>query len=151
MVRITLLALWFVAAMAYGQTERSLEVGRLVTVSAPVFVLNHIRVVDGTGAPASEDQAVVVEDGKIRSIGPSTSLEVPSGAQLLDRTGYTVIPGLVGMHNHLYYNSSSSVQVSASGELSEPGFVITPMPFSAPRLYLAAGVTTMRTTGSIEP
>ena len=151
MRRLIFLASLFVAAMAYGQTQRSPDVAPFVTVSAPVFVLNHVRVIDGTGASAREDQAVVIESGKIRSIGPSASFQVAPDTQLLDRAGYSVIPGLVGMHNHLYYNSASSVQVGASGELSEPGFVITAIPFSAPRLYLAAGVTTMRTTGSIEP
>ena len=146
-----LLASLLSAAIAIGQTQKSSDVTAFVSVDTPVFVLNHVRIIDGTGAAAREDQAVVIENGKIHSIGPSASFQAPPDAQLLDRTGYTVIPGLVGMHNHLYYNSSSSVQVGASGELSEPGFVINPMPFSAPRLYLAAGVTTMRTTGSIEP
>ena len=133
-----LLASLLSAAIAIGQTQKSSDVTAFVSVDTPVFVLNHVRIIDGTGA-AAEDQAVVIENGKIHSIGPSASFQAPPDAQLLDRTGYTVIPGLVGMHNHLYYNSSSSVQVGASGELSEPGFVINPMPFSAPRLYLAAG------------
>ncbi len=151
MRRLTIFVWLFVAAMTYGQTQRLTDATPFVTVNAPVFVLNHVRVIDGTGATAREDQAVVIENGKIQSIGTSASLQAPPHAQLLDRSGYTVIPGLVGMHNHLYYNSSYSVQVGASGELGEPGFVIATAPFSAPRLYLAAGITTMRTTGSIEP
>jgi len=151
MRRLTIFVWLFVAAMTYGQTQRLTDATPFVTVNAPVFVLNHVRVIDGTGATAREDQAVVIENGKIQSIGTSASLQAPPHAQLLDRSGYTVIPGLVGMHNHLYYNSSYSVQVGASGELGEPGFVIATAPFSAPRLYLAAGITTMRTTGSIAP
>jgi hypothetical protein len=68
----------------------------------------------------------------------------------MGRSGYKVIPGLVGMHNHLYYTDSYTVQV-VEGKVSEPGLFIAEIPYTAPRLYLAAGVTTMRTTGRLEP
>jgi hypothetical protein len=54
------------------------------------------------------------------------------------------------MHNHLYYTDSISVQY-AGGRIGQPGLFIAEIPYTAPRLYLAAGVTTMRTTGSLEP
>jgi len=138
------------AAIAVAQTQKSPDVAPFVSVDAPIFVLNHVRVIDGTGAAAKEDQAIVIANGKIQSIGPAASVQVPQGAQLLDRSGYTVIPGLVGMHNHLYYTNSISVQV-AGGRIGEPGLFVAEIPYTAPRLYLAAGVTTMRTTGSLEP
>jgi len=116
----------------------------------PVLVLNHVRVIDGTGAAPKEDQALVIADGNIQSIGPASSIQPPPGAQVLDRSGYSVMPGIVGMHDHLYYTSSASVQFSR-GSIDEPGFLVAEIPYSAPRLSLAAGVTTMRTTGSIEP
>jgi len=140
----------FIAAIAAAQTQKSNDVAPFVTVDAPVYVLNHVRVIDGTGAAAKEDQAVVIANGKIQSIGPAVSAQIPPGAQLLDRAGYTVIPGLVGMHDHLYYTDSISVQV-AGGRVGEPGLFVAEIPYTAPRLYLAAGVTTMRTTGSLEP
>lgn len=141
----------FVATTTFVQTQSSTENASFVTVNAAVFVLNHVRVIDGTGATANEDQAVIVANGKIQAIGPAKSVQTPAGAQVLERAGYTVIPGLVGMHNHLYYTASFSTQVGAHGELAEPGLIIANIPYSAPRLYLAAGVTTMRTTGSVEP
>ncbi len=143
------LAAILVAATGLAQTQKPSDVTEFVTVDAPVFVLNHVRVIDGTGAPATENQAVVVENGKIKSIGAAVSAQIPTGAQQIDRPGYTVFPGIVGMHNHLYYTDSYSVQLS--GKLAEPGLFIAEIPFTAPRLYLAAGVTTMRTTGSVEP
>jgi cytosine/adenosine deaminase-related metal-dependent hydrolase len=109
-----------------------------------------VRVIDGTGAAAKEDQAVVIANGKIEYVGPSTSAPIPSGAQRVERPGYTVIPGLVGMHNHLYYTDSYALQ-TAGGKLKEPGLFVAEIPYTAPRLYLAAGVATMRTTGSLEP
>lgn len=130
--------------------ERGRDVAPFVTVSAPVFVLDHVRVIDGTGAPAVEDQAIVVANGKIQSVGPAGSIQIPDGAQKMELNGYTVIPGLVGMHNHLYYTDSYSLQV-VGGHIDEPGLFVAEIPYTAPRLYLAAGVTTMRTTGSLEP
>ncbi len=121
-----------------------------VSVSAPVFVLNHVRVIDGTGSASADDQAIIVSHGAIQYVGPAAGAPVPDGAQRMDLAGYTVIPGLVGMHNHLYYTDSAAMQ-RTDGKLSEPGLIVANVPFTAPRLYLAAGVTTMRTTGSLEP
>jgi imidazolonepropionase-like amidohydrolase len=121
-----------------------------LNITAPVYVLEHVRVIDGTGSAAREDQAIVVRDGRIEAIGAATSVTVPEGAQRMERAGYTVIPGLVGMHDHLYYTDSYAVQVR-DGKLEEPGLIVPEIAYTAPRLYLAAGVTTMRTTGSVEP
>ena len=137
------------AAVATAQTKPG-PLDDLISVHAPVFVLNHVRVIDGTGAPARDDQAVVVANGKIESIGPAASASIPAGAQVLDRSGYSVIPGLVGMHDHLYYTDSASFQI-VNGRIPAPGLFVAEIPYTAPRLYLAAGVTTARTTGSLEP
>lgn len=112
-------------------------VRELVAVDAPVVALAHVRVVDGTGAPAREDQTVVLDGAVIRSIGDSATTRPPDGAKVLDLPGRTVLPGLVGMHDHLFYPAGGSL--------------FHEMGFSFPRLYLACGVTTIRTTGSIEP
>lgn len=111
----------------------------VISYTQPLIAIEHVRVVDGTGAAARENQTVVIDHGKIRSVGASSSTPVPSGATAIDGTGQTVIPGLVGTHDHLYYVSGG------------PLFLVREMPFSFPRLYLAAGVTTIRTTGSVEP
>jgi imidazolonepropionase-like amidohydrolase len=136
--------------VASAQAQRPAEVSAVISVDAPVVVLNHVRVIDGTGSAARDDQAVVITNGKIATIAPAASVQAPAGAQVLDRAGFTVIPGLVGMHDHLYYTDSISVQV-VNGNLEEPGLFVAELPYTGPRLYLAAGVTTMRTTGSVEP
>jgi imidazolonepropionase-like amidohydrolase len=145
-----LLASLLVAAITVAQTQKASGVADFVSVDTPVFVLNHVRVIDGTGAPAKEDQAIVIANGKIRFIGPDESAEIPPGAQRMGRSGYTVIPGLVGMHDHLYYTDSYALQV-LDGKIGEPGVFLAEIPYTAPRLYLAAGVTTIRTSGSLEP
>ncbi len=150
MRRFFLFVSLLIAAATVAQTHKASGVADFITVDTPVFVLDHVRIIDGTGAPAKEDQAVVIANGKIQFIGPDASAQIPQGARRMDRSGYTVIPGLVGMHDHLYYADSYSVQV-VDGKVGEPGLVVAEIPYTAPRLYLAAGVTTMRTTGSVEP
>jgi imidazolonepropionase-like amidohydrolase len=115
-------------------------------VDGPITALLHVRVIDGTGAPAEADQTILIENGRIREIGAAGSVSMPSNARQLDLAGRSVIPGLVGMHDHLFYPT-------ASGEAPVEGApaLYGEMGFSFPRLYLAGGVTTIRTTGSLEP
>jgi imidazolonepropionase-like amidohydrolase len=145
-----LLASLLVAAITVAQIQKASGVADFVSVDTPVFVLDHVRVIDGTGTREKEDQAIVIANGKIRFIGPDESAEIPPAAKRMDRSGYTVIPGLVGMHDHLYYTDSYALQV-VDGKTGEPGAFLAEIPYTAPRLYLAAGVTTIRTTGSLEP
>ncbi len=147
---ILFLCLPLVACAALAQVQVTGDAAPFVSVSAPVFLLDHVRVIDGTGAPARDDQAIVVAQGRIEFAGPAASAPVPAGAQRMDLHGYTVIPGLVGMHDHLFYTASYAVQL-VGGSVGEPGLFAAELPYTAPRLYLAAGVTTMRTTGSLEP
>jgi hypothetical protein len=125
-----------VAATAVAQTQKATDVADFVSVDASVFVLNHVRVIDGTGAPAKEDQAIVIANGKIQSIGDAASAQIPQAAQRMERSGCTVIPGLVGMHDHLYYTDSYALQV-VDGKTGEPGAFLAEIPYTAPRLYLA--------------
>jgi len=120
---------------------------KYVRVNSPRVVLTHVRVIDGTGNPAVEDQNVVIEAGKIAAIVPGADVPKTDGVVALDLHGYTVMPGIVGMHNHLYHIARPDLD--ASGAWEAP-LMIPQMTFSSPRLYLAAGVTTMRTTGSVE-
>jgi len=124
------------AQSSYAQ-KLSPEVREFVTVEAPTVALTHVRVIDGTGAPARDDQTVVLFGGKIASVTDAASANIPKDARVLDLSGKTVIPGLVGMHDHMFYPVGGRMY----GEMG----------YSFPRLYLAAGVTTIRTTGSLEP
>jgi imidazolonepropionase-like amidohydrolase len=106
-----------------------------VSVDAPLIAMTHARVIDGTGAAAREDQTLIVTNGVITTIGSSSSTAVPAGAQTIDLTGKSVMPGLVMVHEHLYYPNGPGVY----GQLGE----------SFSRLYLSGGVTTMRTGGNV--
>ena len=106
-----------------------------VAVDSPIVALTHARVIDGTGAPARDDQTLIIRDGRITALGASGSTAVPSGAQVIDLTGKSVIPGLVMVHEHLFYPTGPGVY----GNVAE----------SFTRLYLAGGVTSMRTGGNM--
>jgi imidazolonepropionase-like amidohydrolase len=118
----------------------SQQVTPFIKVNVPLVAITHVKLVDGTGNPAKADQTIIISNGKIQQVGDAKSVAVPTGAQVIDGTGKTVTPGLVMLHEHMYY----TVQ---AGSL----FNIAEMPFSFPRLYLAGGATTIRTAGSIEP
>ena len=135
-------------AAAEGPAGLSPEVQRFVAVDARRVVLTHVRVIDGTGAPSLTDRNVVIENGRIASIGPGAAVAEAKGQAVLERPGYSVLPGLVGMHDHLYHIARPNLRGDGG---SEPPLIVPQMTFSAPRLYLAAGVTTIRTTGSVEP
>jgi imidazolonepropionase-like amidohydrolase len=115
-----------------------------VSEDSPVLVLTHVRVIDGTGTAPMEDQRIDIEGGKISRV-QSAKLKsaFPKNAKILDLTGRTVIPGLVGMHEHLFYTGPER------GKDGLPFWI--EMIDSGPRLYLAGGVTTARTAGSMEP
>src|SRR5256714_3004235 len=117
-----------------------------ISVDAPLVALTHVRVIDGTGSPATADQTVVIENGVIRSIGGAGSVSIPPGARVLDLSGHSIIPGLVGMHDHLFYPTASGQR-----PVERAPALYGEMGFSCPRLYLAGGVTSIRTTGSLEP
>ena len=113
------------------------QVTPLIAVNAPVVALTHVTLIDGSGRPARLDQTVVIEGDKISAVGPAADVKVPAGAQTIDLAGHTVMPGIVGLHDHMYYGSPV-------------GGSMRPMLFSYPRLFLAGGVTTIRTTGSVD-
>jgi imidazolonepropionase-like amidohydrolase len=121
---------------------------KFVRSSADRIVLTHVRVIDGTGAAAQSDRNIVIENGKIAAIQPGADVAAGTGVTVLDLHGRTVLPGLVGMHDHLFYVGVPNLKSDWS---NEPPVVVPQMSFSAPRLYLAGGVTTLRTTGSVEP
>ncbi len=106
--------------------------------SDTAFRIEHVSVIDGLGTPVKRDWTVVVKGGRIAAAGPASSVAQSSGVRVIDGRGKTLIPGIVGLHEHLYYEVSDAME-------SAPTMV-----FSAPKLYLAGGVTTARTTGSFE-
>jgi len=115
----------------------------LIRINVPTLALTHVTLFDGSERSAKHDQTAVIDHGKITAVGPTASVAIPPGATVLDESGKTLLPGLIGMHEHLFYISAGG----GAGHL----LLGTEQAESAPRLYLAAGITTARTTGAIEP
>jgi imidazolonepropionase-like amidohydrolase len=118
-----------------------------VKLPAGRLALVHVRVIDGTGTAAQQDRTLLLDGGKIAGIVPGGDA-LPAGYRAIDATGKSVIPGIVGMHDHEYYIARPNLTSDGNGD----GPLLLPqMTFSSPRMYLAGGVTTLRTTGSVEP
>ena len=123
------------------------DVQPFVHLSAGQIAIQHLRIIDGTGTAPIEDATLLIDGSRIGAVLPPGSA-VPAGYRTLDGTGETAMPGLVGMHDHMFYLQRPNID--ASGHFDSP-IAVVQMTFSASRLYLANGVTTMRTTGSVEP
>jgi len=135
---VLLMSALLLRCIAFAQ-QFSPSVKQFITVNADTVILTHAKIFDGTGGPAKTNQTIVIIKGRIVQVGSSTSVH-GSSAQTIDCTGKTIIPGMVMMHEHLFY-----------GESLPPNYLGVAMPLSFPRLYLAGGATTIRTTGTVEP
>src|ERR1043165_7634561 len=131
----SLLVLFCLVTNVFTQTPDR----QFIRTDAKLIALTHVRMIDGTGAEPKGDQTIIISDGKIQSVQPAATAKIPPNAQTLDLNGYTVLPGLVGMHNHMFFPMGGSPPMYSN------------MGISFPRLYLALGVTTIRTTGSVQP
>ena len=138
-IRYLSIASLTLSAMASAQSAATLtpQVQNFVAVSDSVVALTNVTIIDGTGSAPKTGQTIVIRGNRISDVGPTASVRVPAGARVMQLAGSTVIPGLVGMHDHLFYTA-------AGGRAMQ-------MNFTGPRLYLASGVTTIRTTGGRSP
>jgi imidazolonepropionase-like amidohydrolase len=125
------------AATAQSAASLADSTRKFVSVGEPLVALTHATVIDGTGSAPAPDQTIVIRSGKIAQVGPAASVSAPAGARVIDLHGQTVIPGIVGMHDHLFYTAAGGRR--------------TLLWFTGPRLYLGAGVTTIRTAGAMAP
>ena len=99
-------------------------------VNDSIIALTETKVIDGTGGPVKENQTILIEGNKITEVG---KISIPENAKIINCKGKTIIPGIVGTHNHTHM----------------PGIPI--LHYSFPRLYLGSGVTTIQTTGAAAP
>jgi imidazolonepropionase-like amidohydrolase len=128
-----------VSAVASAQSVSTLtpQVRNFVAVGDSVVALTNVTIIDGTGRPPRTSQTIVIRGNRIADVGPASTVRVPAGARVMELRGSTVIPGIVGLHDHLFYTA-------AGGRANQ-------MSYTGPRLYLASGVTTIRTTGGRSP
>src|SRR5437879_6700037 len=121
------------AAVGIATACSGSSVTEFISTNAPIVALTHVRVLDGTGRPGADDQTIIVQQGQIQAVGAAARVSTPVGAQVLDLRGRTVLPGLVGMHEHLFYQyerSDGDVRAVRAAD-------------AFAKLYLASGVTTI--------
>jgi len=96
--------------LAAGQAPRSL-------------VLDHVRIIDGTGAAPVEDGRIVLTGDRVAAAGPTATTSAPAAAEHLDLSGQTVIPGLIDLHFHIENDPRMALRQLANGVTSfrDPG------------------------------
>lgn len=110
---------------------------KFVVYEQDEIILQNARLVDVIKGTVLEGYSVLISNGKIISIEKKEKLSTHKNAKVIDLTGKTILPGLVMLHEHMMYNNGAGVWQFH--------------PVSFPKLYLAAGVTTLRTAGAENP
>lgn len=120
--------------MASTEAQRK---SKFVAFNQSDICLQNARVIDVVKGTVLENYSVIISNGKITSMGQTGYLAVPKNIRVIDVAGKTIMPGLVMLHEHMNYNTGAAVWQF--------------QPVSFPKLYLAAGVTTLRTAGAENP
>ena len=102
-----------------------------IAIDAAEVLIANVKIIDGTGAAPRDNQTVLIRDGRITAIGDAGTVRASADAEVVDGSGHTLIPGLVGLHNHSFYTAAGGYMAQLST--------------TAPIMYLASGVTTIRT------
>jgi len=106
------------------------------------LVLHAKRFFDGTGSAPVEGATVVVDDHKIAKVGGYGSVEVPSGATVLDLSDHTLAPGLIDAHSHVTVETAAAAEEVPANDVE-----LTLLSVSRLQKDLRSGVTTMRMMG----
>ena len=122
----------------HGQ-EFSKRVTDFIKIQDSMVALKNVTLIDGTGGETKYNQDILLINNRISAIGKSGKIDIQENTLIIDGTGKTVIPGLIMMHEHLFYAKPYYGSYKAEH-----------MTNTFPQMYLAGGVTTMRTAGSIE-
>lgn len=134
MTRLKLLLFLFLLSSLPGYTQSK---SKFVIYDQTEIILQNARVVDVVKGIVLEGYSLLISNGKIIGIDKTGKLSAPKNARVIDLTGKTILPGLVMLHEHMMYNNGAGVWQFH--------------PVSFPKLYLAAGVTTLRTAGAENP
>lgn len=130
------------SASAFSQKTFSTETKKYIEYNDSITAFKNALLIDGKGNTAKPHQTVIISKGKIDWVGDDAKAIIPKGANIIDLNGKSLMPGLVMLHEHMYISAF---------DLDTRLLNLHQLPVSFPRLYLACGATSIRTTGSIEP
>ena len=126
----------------YAQPAYAYSVQSYISYKQDTIAFTHCYLADVIHKRVLSDETIIIEHGIITAAGKSKDVTIPSNATVIDCTGKSVLPGFVLLHEHMFYPAASI----------SPYYVhFKQLPVTFPRLYLACGVTTARTAGSVEP
>jgi imidazolonepropionase-like amidohydrolase len=111
---------------------------------ATVLAIRAGKLVDVAAGTVLADQTIIVTGERITSVGPTAAAKVPAGAELIDLSGQTVLPGLIDMHTHL----TADPMQSGYAALGVSDIRAALYGARAARLTLEAGFTTVRNVGA---
>lgn len=139
---VSLIFYSLLTAPVFSQLTFSQETKKYIEYNDSITVFRNALLIDGKGNAVKPHQTVVIRKSKIEWVGDDAKASIPKGATVIDLNGKAMMPGLVMLHEHMYISAHSR----------SPRYPhLRQLPFTFPRLYLAAGATTIRTCGSIEP
>lgn len=110
-------------------------------------VLKAARVIDGTGAAAITNGVVVILDDKIMAVGPASSVNIPSGAKVIDLGDATLMPGFIDGHTHIIGRVLGDPE-AGSAAFRDPDSFLTLLGARNAERTLMAGFTTIRNLGA---
>ena len=141
-ILIFFIVTYFFTVPAFAQIKFSDETKKYIDYNDSIIVFKNALLIDGKGNAVIPHQTIIISNGKINWVGDDAKATIPNGANIIDLNGKAIMPGLVMLHEHMYISAH---------EIPTRYLHLKQLPFTFPRLYLAAGATTIRTCGSIEP
>lgn len=103
---VILCCAWLATILTVRAQQFSVAVQQFISVDQDTLALTHVNVIDGTGSPAKPDQTVLIIKGIIKTMGDKAAL--PASAKIIDCNGKTIIPGMIMMHEHMFYGERSN-------------------------------------------
>jgi len=111
----------------------------------PAVVIRAGVLIDGKSDQARRDQVIVVRGNHIDNVSDAASAKIPSGATVIDLSRYTVLPGLIDSHTHIFLQGEDPAQGGYDANI-----LTAPLALRAARATVAArraleqGFTTLR-------